>query len=38
VEESCIRETPFLTLGFTHLAQYFDRRLAATISRLGVQV
>ena len=26
-----------VTLGFTHLAQYFDRRLSAAISRLGVQ-
>jgi Butirosin biosynthesis protein H, N-terminal/Domain of unknown function (DUF4872) len=26
-----------VTLGFTHLAQYLDRRLSAAISRLGVQ-
>ncbi|HMI35393.1 MAG TPA: BtrH N-terminal domain-containing protein [Propionibacteriaceae bacterium] len=30
-------DSRILTLGFTHLAQYLDRRLSAAVSRLGVQ-
>lgn len=30
-------QSRIVTLGFTHLAQYFDRRLSLAVSRLGVE-